>query len=304
LRAHDDSVVIYPKVGLWEDGSHHNLIFNFFGDYRRPDVARSDPSVLMDEIAATLAASNLNVVISSETLAWHPDIGRLIDAFIGLSDPGSISVEVIVVCREHFERAASMYNQRVKDPVSCERGAPDPYLRRCGENAGFRYATLIGMLRRTRAAVTALNYHPAASLVERFMRHVGFAEGRIPQAEMLNISLSPKALVAALAVNNVAANLGDRQRYRTALQRLSQGFAPSGDIFGAEAAREADWSFEADRQFLAANFGIQFPRRDLHTPDAGLFLDDRELEEIRAVTCDLGADGHAIVEFARRFRRS
>ena len=31
LRNHDNSIVVYPKVGLWGDGSHHGLVFRFFG---------------------------------------------------------------------------------------------------------------------------------------------------------------------------------------------------------------------------------------------------------------------------------
>lgn len=27
--------VIYPRVGLWVDGAHHNLTFNFFGGSAR-----------------------------------------------------------------------------------------------------------------------------------------------------------------------------------------------------------------------------------------------------------------------------
>jgi hypothetical protein len=42
MRTHDNSQVLYPKVGLWADGSHHNLAFNFYQDFQRPEAVRSD----------------------------------------------------------------------------------------------------------------------------------------------------------------------------------------------------------------------------------------------------------------------
>jgi hypothetical protein len=35
LQEHDNSVVIYPKGGLWAGGSQRNLIFNFHRDVPR-----------------------------------------------------------------------------------------------------------------------------------------------------------------------------------------------------------------------------------------------------------------------------
>jgi len=50
LQRHDNSAVIYPKVGLWADGSHHNLVLNYFGEYGRPEVVREDPAELLARI--------------------------------------------------------------------------------------------------------------------------------------------------------------------------------------------------------------------------------------------------------------
>jgi len=211
-------------------------------------------------------------------------------------------VELLVVCREHFGRIASAYNQRVKDVGRFERDVPDAFLLRPGSLSG--YSNLIGKLRQqTGEKVSVLNYHPPENLVERFLRHVGFPDDLIPPPEMRNVSLSSKALIAVLAANNVATSVDDRERYFSSLRKMRKFFAPPGFIFGPEAALKASRRFQADREQLAAKFDIVLPARDIAVRDGGLFLKDGELAEITSVTGDLGDEGKAIVEFASRFQR-
>ena len=42
LRDHDGSAVYYPKAGQWDDGSHHNLVLNFYGDDGQSQWVRED----------------------------------------------------------------------------------------------------------------------------------------------------------------------------------------------------------------------------------------------------------------------
>jgi hypothetical protein len=296
-----DSLVVYPEVGLSRGGSHNDLVANLIGDHSRPDVTRVDQSKLLADLQRVLGGSERDVVISSEALAGRHDMGRLIESLTQLFD-GSVRVELIIVCREHFGRAASAYNQRVKDGWLRERESPDVFLR--GRGAAFRYQEIIGRLKRPGIAVKALNYHPASSLVERFMRHLGFPQERIPAAEMRNISLSPKGLVATLAANNVAATPGDRERYFAALRKMRRFFAPSKFIFSADAAREVSRRLQSDREFLESEMGIALPPPDFPPMECGLYLEDREFEEICEVTRALGDEGRAIADYAARFRRA
>jgi len=303
LRTHEGALVIYPQVGLSKGGSHNNLAANFFADFSRPDVDRSDPGALMEELGRAFAASDRDVVISSEALFGRTELRRFIEALTAQFSGPRIAVEIVVVCREHFGRIASAYNQRVKDVVRFERDAPDAFIGR-KNGATFGYAHVIRRLRQTGANVQVLNYHPASTLVERFLRHVGFPDNRIPAAEMRNISLSSKGLIATLAANNVAAGSEDRQRYFMELRKMRGFFGPSGFIFGAEAALEASRRLQPDRQFLMNDLGIELPVPDLESPEGGLHLNDAELGDIRAITGVLGGEGEAIVEFASRFRRA
>ncbi len=296
-----DSLVVYPEVGLSRGGSHNDLIANLIGDHSRPDVIQVDQSKLLADLQRAVGASERDVVISSEALAGRHDMGRLLETLTVLFD-GSVRVELIIVCREHFGRAASAYNQRVKDGWLREREPPDVFLR--GRGAAFRYQEIIGRLRRTAIAVKALNYHPASTLVERFMRHVGFPPERIPAAEMRNISLSAKGLVATLAANNVAATAGDRERYFVALRKMRRFFAPSKFIFSAAAAAEVSHRLKSDREFLESEMGVVLEAPDLASMECGLYLEDSEFEEIRTVTGALGDEGRAIADYAAHFQRA
>jgi hypothetical protein len=301
LRAHDESVVIYPKVGLWDDGAHHNLVLNFFGYYIRPDITVVDPAILLADMAHALDASERNAVISSEMLSGRVDVGRLVNALSSLPMRHPMAVELLVVCRDHFELAASTYNQLVKDEVLRERQMPDDFLRSHGGE--FGYEELIGRLRATGAKVTALNYHPAAGLVERFLCHIGFVPHQVPAAQMHNVSLSHKGLVAMLATNNLAMAAQQRQRVFDALRKMPGFFAASSFIFGVETVREMLPRFQADRQFLETQFGIRLPARELTNQAAGPRLGDADVYDIRAALAALGSEADAIVEFAAAYQR-
>lgn len=291
---------MYPKVGLSRGGSHNNLVLNFFSDKSRTDAVKADPRKLLDELRHAFAATDRNVVISSEALFGRPGIRRFIEALTQqFSEP--VVVKLIVVCREHFGRIASAYNQRVKDVGRFERDTPDDFLRR--QNFDFGYAALVGKLRQMGHMVSVLNYHPPDNLVERFLRHIGFPDGQIPPSELRNVSLSSKALIAVLAANNVATSADDRERYFTVLRKMRRFFGPSGFIFGREAALEASRRLQVDRDLLKSEYGIELPVRDLNAQDGGLYLNEGELAEISAVTGELGSEGSAIAEFASRFQR-
>jgi hypothetical protein len=301
LRSHDDSVVIYPKTALWADGSHHNLAFNFYGDFRRPEVVRIDIETVFDQIATQAHGTGRNILISSEQLV-STDVGRFVTALRRRLD-NTWCVEIILVCREHYERAASLYNQAVKDFVSGERRLPGDYLRVL-QKSGTAYAEMVKSLRRSGYPLTVLNYHPVGNFTERFLRHIGFQPGEEPASELRNMSMSVKGLIAVLAANTVAADAAERARCFAALRRMRKLFAPSELIFDAASMRDVLPGIEADRTFLEGEFGLELPPVPSPNPTGTSFeLDDAQLADIAVAAAALGDLGDAIVSVAQRFVR-
>jgi hypothetical protein len=301
LSRHDGSVVLYPKAGLWGDGSHHNLVLNFFGDYERPEMVRQDADRLLEEIARQARESDRDLVISSEILAGRRNLGPLVDSLkhaIG----SNIRVVLVVVLREHLERAASLYNQRVKDAVFAERRDPDAFL--VEQPLRFCYASLLRRLAQTGFELVVLNYHPAQDCVARCLAVFGFAPERIPETAMRNVSLSRKALIATLAANRLSATRQDRVRFDAALHRISGRFVPSGVFFSGEAIARVRDVIAADRQFLRKAYAVKLPRRTRPKDANPLGIGEREFADIAAAVRELGTDGDRILEGARAYVRT
>lgn len=301
LQRHDNSIVIYPKVGLWADGSHHNLILNYFGEYTRPEVVREDADGLLVQIGEEARRSDRDIVISSEILAGRKDVvgfSKAVEKQVG----ESLRVEIVAVVREHFERAASAYNQRVKDAVTGEKRDPDAFL--AAQAQGLGYANLLKRLRTTGFEICALNYHPAEDCVQRVLEKFGFSGESGSPYPVRNASLSRPALVATLAANRVAASPDERNKFSVALRRMPGFYAPAGPIFGIDAAFEADRRFAKDRDFLLRRFGIELHLPDFSGDRAPFAIDAEEFENIRSVASKFGSFGAKVIEGVRGYVRA
>jgi hypothetical protein len=289
LCRHDGSVVIYPKVGLWADGSHHNLVLNFYRDFARPEVVREDVAGLFSRIAVEAAASRNDVVISSEVLGGRQRPGELVRALTQELGP-DFQPEILVGVREHFERAASIYNQRVKDAVTREQRGPDEFL--VERVHGLGYAPMLRRLDHEKLRTSPIDYHPAADFVVRFLRRIGFPEERIPAPAQRNVSLSTKGLVAMLTANRIAPRAEDRSRIFDALRRLPGFHGPSRFIFTKDAAYAAEPVFREDRNFLQQHFGLEIERPQIAHSENTFRISESEFDEICEATAhleDLGA---------------
>ena len=294
LASHDNSVVLYPKTGLGLGGpgqahGHHGLIFGFFGK-------DETTGALMDSLAEECRHSDRDILLSAEILE-NKDIGSFAQALLDRLNV-AMDVELLFACREHFSRAASLYNHRTRRRNSKEYRMPDQFLVECA--AEVCYAPLARNLQRTGFAITALNYHPTSDWIERFLAHIGFSRDRIPKIESELMAFSSKMLVVNLALKDISSPQM-RRTLRKAFRGMQDTHAPSGFIFGPDAADVAERQFAADRQFLKDEFGMELvpPRRE--TRGNGLRIGADELAEIAAVAEDFGVDGEAIVNFATRF---
>ena len=294
--ASSDSVVLYPKAGLGLGGSgqahgHHGLVFGFFGEQENREA-------LLESFATECSQSERDIVISAEILE-NRDIGAFVRALLARVDDVD-QVELLFACREHFSRIASLYNHRTRRRNLKERRLPDEFLVECA--AEVCYASLVQDLRQTGFPVTALNYHPSADWIDRFMTHVGFARNQIPAIESELVAFGPKMLVVCLAVKEIPSEW-QRKSLQRALNRMPDTRAASGFIFGPDAAEFAERQFVADRQFLKDEFGIELVPPPPEARGNGLQIGEDEFADIAAVAKDFGADGQTVVDFARRFVR-
>lgn len=299
LREHDNSVVIYPKVGLWADGSHHNLVLSYFGDHSRAEASREDAGEMLARIGEEARRSSRDVVISSEGLIMR-DFRAFAGAVLASIGDTDFGVEILFVAREHFGWTASLYNQRVKDPFVAETREPDAFLQ--NRLRFLPYTDLVWRAGKSGFGISAVDYHPASELVSRFLAHLGFAPDAAPAAPIRNVSLSAKALVATLATNRFVSQPEEKGRIVAALKIMPGYYGSSGFIFGPDIARAAEETFAKDRAFLRKRFGIDLPQPPLSAAD-GLFIDKNEYEEIISVLAPLGQEAKAVVEGVSKYLR-
>lgn len=295
LREHDNSALIYPKVGLWWDGSHHDLIYNFFPDLSHPKSKKADIADLFSAIAAEAGDQGRNIVISSEVL-WGLDVGSFVRALRPYI--GNRKVEVLVTCREHFSLATSMYAHCVKDPRFGEKNLPGDYLARAMK--WLTYSHILGALPRDYFPVRVLNYHPVESFVTRFLEHVGFPLDAAKKIESRNPSLSVKGMIAGLSINRVAADDQERAACFQAVETISGFYAPASGIFDGASVSVLRGIFLKDAEYLDREFGVQLPARNDASQDS-FFINRDEFDEIQSATRSLGVLGKAVADEARRF---
>jgi hypothetical protein len=146
---------------------------------------------LLDEINH----SENDVVISAESLdaALVPVFLQKLEA--GLKQPFD-RVVALVALRHPLERAASAYNQNIKDLAVEERRMPARYLK--DEGASFRLSPMVKQWQALPIEVQFLNYHPSSTLVARFLQAIGHEQETV-EAKTRNRSISGYGLVTLLS---------------------------------------------------------------------------------------------------------
>ena len=299
LRNHDNSIVIYPKVGLWGDGSHHGLVFRFFGVDRSGKGPKEDIGTLFRAVEKEVERNGNNIIISSETLRAGTDIGGFIKALRPYVGGDSTAVELLVVYREHFARAASWYNHRIR--AVGETRTPDEFLNDLAPN--LCYAPLLGELDRLGFKISVLSYDPSESTVARFLAHIGFPPSSIPAVEAKRVSLSPKGLLTKLAINNVVPEKRLNRECYLKFRKLADSHSASQFIFGPKAAAEAEKVYRSDRDFLRSKFAIESTTTCADGRASALYLLPEEFAQIAAVARKMGPVGDDILKYLSSYIR-
>lgn len=299
LRGHDNTAIVYPKVGLWHDGSHHNLVLNMYSDYERPEVVRDDPERLLNAVAAEVAGSERPVVISSEFLDGR-DIEPFVEPLLDRLGRDRFRVEAVFVAREHYEWLASVYDQRVKDFFRGETADPDDFLSARSQHPPF--ATQVRRIEQSGVAIAAFDYRPAETLVPRLLAHFGLSGRSDAPNTAANVSLGRLALIAMLCANRADIPPETRVRIGRDLRKLPRRPAPPNFVFCGPAASRADACFAADRKFLRDRFGIVIPEPSWLRDAPGLHFTDGEHDELEDFLSAFGPAGKAVLEEAEMYR--
>lgn len=246
--------ILYPRTGQWQDGAHHMLTFGLAGVERRGDVEIPPPAETLDALVREVAASDADVVVSSE--GFTPKTLRLFLERFAPDRLGFARVRVIFVLRDPVELAASRYNQGVKDPEHGERRDPDRFLvetqrQMCG-------AELVAAFAAASPAFTLVRYHPAESFLTRFAAAIDRPDTPIPERLWRNRSMGGKALLTLVAANRLAADAAGRRAFFDTLRGDKSFGIWSGDSFpfSPEALATTAPVFDEDRRAVAEATGV------------------------------------------------
>lgn len=195
--------LLYPETGRWPDGAHHRITFALLGRTEHGGSPLDPPETVLDTLRAEVAARDRDVVISSELL--QPDTAM---ALIARLD-GFDAVRLVLTIRHPLERAASAYNQDVKDPVNWERDWPDVYLRTVPSR--FTTRRLSDLWSPTGLPIVWVNYHPADSTTARLCAALDLPEPQI-EVPRPNRSMGGFGLIGLLAAHRLNLSRENRKR--------------------------------------------------------------------------------------------
>ncbi len=217
LRSAPPPGLTYPATGQWSDGAHHKLVFAMRGQTARGTIDIPPFDTQLTALAAELDAAPGDVVISSEALTPQ-DVMPFMTHLRGALTHAFDDIRAIVTLRHPLERAASAYNQNLKDMTVDRVPMPVPYLERNGAN--FCLMPQVRAWQWLPLPVSFLAYAPADTLVQRFLDLIGHAPAAPLDRARHNRSINGFGLVTLLA----ARQAGLTPAHRIALfQRLRNG---------------------------------------------------------------------------------
>ncbi|MCY4045421.1 MAG: hypothetical protein OXE99_10100 [Cellvibrionales bacterium] len=211
FRENKQHQIYYPVTGRWLDGAHHKLVFSQIGRQRYGDVIIPEWKVLYNKLDNELEKTDKDILISSEHA--EPEFLRALRPIIVKHN---FQVKIIVTFRHPLERAASSYNQNVKDPVVGLNQLPDEFL--AANQAEFKASSLYSKWRNLNPNILALAYKDKEPLVKRFCHLLNIQIG--PQAidEFYNQSMGGTAVAALVAANKIFLTEEERKDFFDHLQ--------------------------------------------------------------------------------------
>lgn len=186
----------YPQTGQWPDGSHHKLVFAAKGLRRYGVIEIPEWHELKQQLYAEIKATNKDILISSEVC--QPDFMEIIRT---IAAQFGMHIVVIMVYRNAIDRASSVYNQEVKDPVVGLTLSPDEFLQQKAEQ--LRIRPLYERWTKEVHDIRLLAYSGHAPLLTRFCEILGVTATLDDADKVFNRSMGGHALIAMLIANKI-----------------------------------------------------------------------------------------------------
>lgn len=274
--------LLYPATGQWPDGAHHKLTFSIDGRTERGGIEIPPWEDMAPNLVAELDGMADGIaLISSEHLNTQT-LPALLDRLLPLLSKPFDDLEAVVVLRHPLERAASAFNQGVKDPVIGEARLPDVYLAKAGK--GFRLLPSIRTWQNSAFKTRFLSYHPSSTLVSRFLVDLGFEnQAAHPKSKRRNQSINGYGLIALLAAHRMEFDAADRARLyaRLTADRVTKIWSGPSFPFSPEATQTFMDDVVRD-DLIAVKDATGIDLTDLHqTPPERFSLTGRHRQALR-----------------------
>ncbi|MDY6929442.1 MAG: hypothetical protein SWN10_20330 [Pseudomonadota bacterium] len=216
----------YPQTGQWPDGSHHKLIFAARGLRKYGVIDIPEWGTLKSQLFAEIAATDKDILISSEVC--QPDFMEVIRELMARFE---LKLSIIMVYRNAVERASSVYNQDVKDPVVGMALEPDDFLKQKANQLRLRPVYERWCKAASDGEISVLPYAGTKPLVERFCELVSVNTSEGDAAKVYNRSMGGHALIAMLIANKLLPTEDQRRAFFDAMRALKNFRIWSGSSY-------------------------------------------------------------------------
>lgn len=251
FRDEEVNSILYPKTGQWPDGSHHKICFSFHEKKQYGPINIPAWEKVLSNLREELSSSSQNVLISTEA-ATLPFVRLLMSELADYN----FDIILIMVARNALERAASAYNQSVKDAVIGTSEEADNYL--LGQSKAFRFKPYYENWKSLNLPIHVLPFKGEKPLVERFCHSVGVDYYHTIEEKKVNTSMSGVALLALLIANRLLNNEEQKRNFFTQLRNNKRIAIWKGASFpfSPDACAEFDKIIKPDVIWLSDTFGF------------------------------------------------
>jgi hypothetical protein len=257
--AQGTSSLLYPKTGRWTDGAHHKLSFAARGINDYGTIAVPPWGELLEALDKEIAASTKGILLSSEEAT-----PALINALAPIIAKHDLMLIFILVLRNPIERAASLYNQWVKDPATGVDEDPDVYLKNHFQE--FEFKRVYEKWKSLNRPMIVVPFKSKLPLVQRFCAAINESYNKPVMEDFLNPSMGGAALLAMLLANKLSKDENQRRSFFNQLVDDPQFHIWRGASFpfSHKACEEFFTAIQPDIEWVVKTFS--FERTPLKNP--------------------------------------